>query len=348
MMHSGLFAREEAGSQSEDIRFSAVYFIHGDANYLYHDSSGREVDADEKAFQQAQDIGRLSLRGEVFVFFREPKSSFLFFRMNSPRFIYFRNGVKTEDLYYTAGKGNAIYSEEKKLYDKYAFRADTSSGGVDSIKRMLLYYGHEIPESGGKGYNISEPGREFNINLFSDAVKDFSDSRKSGKPLDLIVLSTCNNGAPGIIAALMPLAAFIIASPEDLHLSFINSRLISDAAVPQYADTHKFAMALAGDSFQLLKNSTTTIVTISVYNTQLVEPFIKRFKESVKSNGKNNANAKIYDCSFSGAFSDMNISNGVDVFYRPPLFGRLKNKEHHSGWGCRENISGSPSSGAMP
>lgn len=347
MMHSGLIASEKAEPQSEDIRFSAVYIIHGDANYLYHDSAGRAVDADEKAFQQAQDVGRLSLRGEVFIFFIEPTRKFIFFRMGSPRFIYFRNGIKMEDVYYTAGKENAIYSEEKKLYDKYAFKADMAGGRVDSIKRMLLYYGHEIPESGGKGYNISDPGREFNISLFAEAVKDFSDARKSGKPLDLIVLSTCNNGTPVIISALMPLSAYIIASPEDLHLSFINSRLISDAGGLQYADTRKFALALAGDSFELLKNSTTTIVTISVYNTQLTGPFIKRFESVNNSEGSGSANAKIYDCSFSGTFKDMNISYGVDVFYRPPLFGRLKNKERHSGWGCRENLHGNSSSESM-
>jgi len=41
-----------------------------------------------------------------------------------------------------------------------------------------------------------------------------------------------------------------------------------------------------------------------------------------------------HDCAEDAAYALPEMSEGVDVFYRPPRFGRLKHKQNHSGWEC--------------
>jgi len=44
------------------------------------------------------------------------------------------------------------------------------------------------------------------------------------------------------------------------------------------------------------------------------------------------------DCADLPAYVLPTMNEGVDLFYRPARFGRLKNKQSHSGWECWRNI----------
>jgi len=50
--------------------------------------------------------------------------------------------------------------------------------------------------------------------------------------------------------------------------------------------------------------------------------------------GETPASIEHCDCAEDPAYILPEMSEGVDVFYRPPRFGRLKHKQSHSGWEC--------------
>ena len=93
-----------------------------------------------------------------------------------------------------------------------------------AIVKIFLYSGHEIPEFGGAGYDASVPDRTFTVRDLQSGLQGFTGS--SAK-FDLLVLSTCFGGTPYTIGALGPYARYIIASPDNLHLSYFDFRALT-------------------------------------------------------------------------------------------------------------------------
>jgi hypothetical protein len=137
-----------------------------------------------------------------------------------------------------------------------------------------------------------------------------------------------------MISLLSPFAKYIIASPEDLHLSQLNSAYLQKMDPDNY-QPDVFAGNFADHAFNELKKNTLTIITISVYNTQKTAAYVnsiinsENYKKNILSNSPENC-----DCSSIKPFSSDNMENGVTVFYSPPAFGD-KRISSHSGWGCK-------------
>ncbi len=313
-----------ASIQGAEKSFSIIFIIHGDADYLYHDTSGTSYYADKEVLDQAFNVAEELDNAEVFIFHQGPASRFLFFPQDDSHFYYFKNGERVKEDAYRRHKYDSSFSEELKLYEKFRDR------DKDGIK-ILLYYGHEIPEGNSiNQYNITHPEISFNDSLFAKAVKGFS----AGTEFDLVVLSTCNNGTPEMIHLLSPFTKFIIASPENLHLSQMNSSILKDLNLKNY-EPYSFARTFAENAFNILKKNTLTVITISLYDTDSTKPYLRSLSKKLRKQ-QETAALNNCDCSKIGSYRKQGMETGVTVFYKPPVFGKNKNKTVHSGWGCKQ------------
>ena len=182
-------------------------------------------------------------------------------------------------------------------------------------------------------YNESHPEINFNKELFSNSVEKFSE----GKKFDLIVLSTCNNGTPRMVSLLSPYTKYLIASPENLHLSQMNSTFLKELNKDRY-DPYSFAYSFAQNAFNHLKQNTLTVITISLYDVDKTKAYLQAVSEN---NSESTVSQPEYaisncDCNSIKYYLKEDMENGVTVFYNPPAFGKNKNKKSHSGWGCRK------------
>jgi hypothetical protein len=318
-----------------EVKYSVVYMINGDGDYLYHDRKGKSHYADEDKLHEALAVAEKCRYGEVFIFHLNVRSSFLFFHHDDGDFYYFRNGSLITKTSYSRSGSSEIFAAESDLYNNFKVKNN-------KVKTYFLYFGHEIPEIGGKGYFDSYPDKLFNVDAFSKAVGRFASEKK----FNLIVLSTCHNGTPGTISKLSPYADFLIASPEDLHLSYIDTRYFESLDTLNQTD-FKFAENLADTAFKNLEKRTETVITIALYNINAVQRFLKDVDGKYESlvsrlQQKNISEIEYIDLNDEPGLFPGNPSEGVKVFYRPPKFGINKDKKSHSGWEIledREQIS---------
>jgi len=277
-------------SQAEDFRI--IYIIHGDGNYLFHTKEGNPVNAAERILEQAQFVGANIRRGEVFIFYQKPAANFLiFFPKDDGEFFYYKNGIKISEESYPR-KDVKDFETEAGLIKKY------SESKTKVEKNILLYYGHEINQQDSPGYHSSYPEKEFGINIFANGVEKLinSFSAATEEQFDLIVLSTCRNGNEETINALSSLTDYLIASPGDIHLSYMNSESLIKLNQIKTIDDYELAKEFAKSAYQELKEITSTEISISLYDIK-----------------------KVTD------ISDCEVDTGISEFYRSPEFGR-KNK----------------------
>ncbi len=333
---------------SPPLRYSMVFIIHGDGDYLYHDPSGNAHIADEEALVSATMVAVRNPQAEVFIFHEKPrKHSLLFFPLRDGEFSYYRNGKLLASESYWRDQGQSRFDPEVELYYKYRqqFGPPFSAEEQPELVRFFLYFGHEIPEFKGSRYDASYPDRTFTVNDLAEGLKRFTnDSTK----FDLIVLSTCFSGTPHTIATLSPFARYIIASPENLHLSYFDLQPFERLDIGlRDGDVSAFAQEFARHVFDLLTTEIQTSVTVAVYDVNRVQGYLN-FVDSVYDHalttlkGQTPASLEHCDCAENPAYMLPGMSEGVDVFYHPPRFGRSKYKQNHSGWECwreRESLA---------
>ncbi len=313
-------------------RYSIVCIIHGDGGYLYHDALGNEYRADKEALARAKRVAERNPQAEVFIFHERRRSHFLlFFPVRDGTCYYYRHGRLLAEESYWRDQGQSRFDPEVELYNR--FRAEESP----ELVRLFLYFGHEIPEFGGTGYDASYKNRTFTVDDLADGLKYIaSDSSK----VDLVVLSTCFSGTPRTIAALAPYARYIIASPDNLHLSYFDLRPLERLDIDlREGDMSGFANAFARHAFDRLTEDIQTAVTLVVYDVDRVRGFVTSV-ESIYDHalttlkGKAPESIEHYDCAEDPAYVLPEMNEGITVLYRPSRFGRLKHKESHSGWEC--------------
>jgi hypothetical protein len=322
-----------------EVKYSIVCVIHGDGDYLYHDTSGNEYKADEEALAGAIKVAQQNPNAEVFIFHQKPKRHFLLlFPLQDGEFSYYRNGqLITNELYWRDSE-QSHFEHEVELY--HHFRVDSQR----EIVSMFLYYGHEIPEYGGAGYDASYPNRKFTIKDLTIGLEDFT--RDSAR-FDLIILSTCFGGTPYTIGALGPFAKTIIASPENLHLSYFDlSSLARLELRMRDGDVPTFAKRFAHQAFDRLTTDIQTAVSVVVYDVDRVQEFL-RSVHTIYTNKLTTLKGETptflvtiehCDCAELPAYMLPTMQEGVDIFYRPAHFGRSKQKQNHSGWECWRDI----------
>lgn len=317
--------------KENDIRYSIIYVIHADANYLYHENDGTARRADEKALEEARRIGERASDGEVFIYRQLPERKFLWlFPRKNRELVLYRNGKQAgKERYHPDESGRRLYSAETEMFHQYS---QITNG--ENIPSYFLYFGHEIPSEGGRGYHHSFPDVPVNMEEFTNGLRGFLPD--STAAFSLVVLSSCNNGTPHTAAKMADIAEFVLASPQNLHLSHIDTKALSLLEKDSIPAGDQLASAMAEDTFQRLSESVETSITLSLYDMNRIQPYISVLNEIHNEHtGKNDSFEDNIDCAQRSFFNKSDYSEGVQLWYRPPKFGRQAEQESHSGWGCR-------------
>lgn len=321
---AGTAPRAPAADASPSIAHTLIYVVHGDGDYLFH-RDGEPIRANRRIVEQAKSIARSAPQTEVFIFHQRPQKRTLgLFARTDGTLLHYRNGVLVgSERYHRDPRG---LSAEAELF--HARAAPGVSG------RSLLYFGHDIPEQPGVRYHASHPDAAFDVDAFADGLRAFDAAED---PFDLLVLSACNNGSPGTIAAVAPYARYVLASPGDLHLSHIDTHPLHRIG------THSGSIAelseeLSEWAFTRLAERTRTGVALSLFDTAALTPVLpsleRAYSEQRTSSGRALPPADFVDCA-DGAMPVLAADvPGVRRWYRPPAFGRDSGKQSHSGWGC--------------
>lgn len=312
-------------------RYSMVFIIHGDGDYLYHDTGGKAHRADEEALVGATMVAVQNPQAEVFIFHQKPRRYTLaIFPHRDGNLYYYRYGRLLAKESYRRTMGPSRFDPEVELYGRFHAKERPKSAN------FFVYLGHEIPEINGVGYDASCPQETFTVHDLADGLKQFASDFK----FDLIVLSTCFNGTPHTVAALAPYARTIVASPDNLHLSYLTLSPFERLDVGiQNGDVAAFANNFAHRAFDRLTEDVQTAVTVAVYDVERVQGYLNSINSAYDRalttlKEQPPASFEHCDCAEDSSYALPGMSEGVEVFYRPPHFGRLKNKQSHSGWEC--------------
>jgi hypothetical protein len=320
--------------------YSIVFVIHGNGDYLYHDTNGNKYKADEVTLAKAKLIAQNNPNAEVFIFYQKPRRHFLlFFPLKDGEFYYYRNGHLIENESYWRDQEKSNFDSEIEFYHR--FHADNQN----KIANIFLYFGHEIPELGGTGYDESYPDRTFNVLNLAGGLKNLT---RDSSRFDIIILSTCFGGTPYTIGTLGPYAEYIIASPENLHLSYFDLQLLErlDLNLPE-GDVPAFTKKFTKHAFDRLTKDVQTTVSVALYEVDRVQEFIdsvyKIYDHTLTAlRGHKRiplTTIEHCDCADIPEYLIPTINDGVFILYRPANFGRLKYKQNHSGWECWKQIN---------
>lgn len=330
LLHKAAIAQS---TSDNGVAYSLVYLIHGDSDYLFHTMEGETRQADDHVLQEARSIGKQAKHGEVLIFHQRPERRILWiFPRKDRRFLHYRNGELVQDQRYSPQPDSSQnpFTAETSLYRRYHY-----ADGEDSPFRSLLYFGHEIPIGTYRGYHNSRPDIVFNRKRFVQGVEAFSNSKK----FDLTVLSTCENGTPSMVSRLKPYTQNLLASPQNLHLSHIDTRKFLMLEEEPNISPDSLSIALAEDTYKHLKNSIQTVISLSSYKMNQVNGYIDELSDRYTlfhtEQDTADTSGKYIDCAELPFFKKRQYTEGVTTYYRPPQFGTDGDKESHSGWGCR-------------
>lgn len=298
--------------------------IHADANYLYHEG-GDSKKANEEALKESIATAKKAKHGEVFIFHQKPeRRAFLFFPKKDRVFYHYKKGVLIDKGSYSPIDGGL--SAEAQIYQAQSLKRDR--------KEYFMYFGHEIPTFKDRNYHRSMPEMNFDTNIFSSDLKKFSSS------FDVTILSTCNNGNPHMIDKLQSVSDVVIASPQNLHLSYMSMEkfdlLEKNESIPNVI----FADFFAKHAFKKLSSTVSTMVTITTYWIEGFDENLpslsKVYDEHLRKTSVKPLFTDNVDCQSLEIYSEPLHLYGMMVLYAPPAFGRKANKKTHSGWGCKE------------
>ncbi len=317
------------------VHYTFIYLIHGDANYLYHNREGIPLQADKQVLEEAKRIAENAENGEVFIFHLKPETQiFWIFPRKDRHFLYYRNGKLIYEKNYSPHSKKQPFVTEAKLYRYFHQGKQKDSSG----EKILLYFGHEIPTRTGMAYFQSRPNAQFNTALFAKGLDKFLPSET--EQFDLTVLSTCANGTPKMVHALAPTTDYLLASPQNLHLSHIDTKALQLMDKPGEISDAKLASKIATDTYKRLSSFLQTVISLSVYHTDEMNEYLpelaKRYEAYLKQHSYATPSVQNIDCNRLPFFNSKKAATGVKVWYRPPQFGRKAGNENHSGWGCKQ------------
>lgn len=308
----------EAGSLQQRL----VILVHGDASYRYHTPDGSAREADTETLNEAFAAAQSMPRAEVFVFHQRPHDPFLgLIPRDDGTMYHFRRGRLRHKTTYDQTRAEPFAAEATLL------RTHRSAVPDSALFTGALYYGHAVPEDARPGYHRSRPQIPFGVGDLAEGL----DRLRPSDPFDALVLSTCDGGTPHTLTALAPHARYVLASPGDLHLSFIDADLLS--TLPQTGGA-AWTRRLAERAFERLTARVTTAVTLSVYTLDHAVPTARRLADvTLPDTSTTPAGARHNDC--QTVLNRPVDTTGVRVWDRPARFGPRADRPPHSGWGCR-------------
>lgn len=330
---SNLPRTERPADEQLPVEYRAVYLIHGDGDYLYHDAEGNALQADRQVLREATAVAEQASRGEVFIFHQKPERRILWLFPQKDRvMLHYRNGNLVNTRRYSPA--GPAFGREAELM--------AALGNSNADRNALLYFGHEIPQGERPGYHRSRPDVPFGEERFAEGSAMLHDS------WDLIALSTCNNGTPRIASALSGLADWLLASPQNLHLSHIDTEKLLLWEEDPSLDGDSIATAIADDTFRRLEREVQTVISLAVY--PLDDPDMLRAFARAADRGEESAADEpgaesepgtapraagdMVDCADLPFYRDR-YGGDIRIRYRAPMFGRGADKQEHSGWGCQ-------------
>jgi hypothetical protein len=312
-----------------------TFIIHGDGPYRFLDDRGEPRQADEVTLERARAVAESTPDADVLIFHEKPRRrSLLIFPRPDGHFYFYRGGRQIASEAYRR-------DPRKPRYEAAAALADRFRGESPPQFRMLLYFGHEIPETGGRGYDASYHNRTFTVGDFSDGLSRLSAARG---PFDVLVLSTCFGGSPFTIEVLAPLARHIVASPASLHLSYFDLEPLKGIdAMLEEGEAAAVARRFAGEAFASLAARTQTVVSVASYDTEAVQAYLMATREARRAARATTDHLPVallepFDCADDPSLAHPDMSAGVEVLFRAPRFGRAAGTGGHSGWVCRRPL----------
>lgn len=325
MMLAGCSATQQSvENTSQQIQYSLIYVIHGDANYTYHrDGNLRKANLD--ALNRAIETAKQAKHGEVFIFHQKPERKLLFLFPKKDRLMYhFRNGELVGGESYSSIEGGL--KAEANLYNR---QKDEQSG-----RSFFLYFGHEIPSGSPYFvYHQSQPYLRFNTKIFTEDLSLFQNH------FNMVVLSTCNNGNPLMIQDLSGKADYLVASPQNLHLAHLLDSPLLELETNPDISTSNLANSLAKKSFERLAEFLQTMVTVGVYDLNKIQPQIRSIAQTYRTHLSTIKQRSLFvdnvDCQTLPEYSKPLPAEGITLYYQPPAFGIQSAQTSHSGWGCR-------------
>lgn len=326
---------EQLSSQEVEIdgpiHYSVVTVIHGDSDYLFH-QDGKAYQADEEVLNDVRTVAEEAETGEYFIFHQKPKRKFLWFFTRDDRQLYhYRNGRLTHQERYKVESEQDItpFQLEGDFYRKYA----SNSSDIDS--NYFFYFGHEIPSIGETGYHRSYPSINFSLTTFTEAVDLFT--TETLPKFNLIALSTCNNGAPDMVTQLSTKTDYLLASPQNLHLSHFDMEPLRLLENEEIRTQNTIGQEIAEKTHQRLSESTQTAVTISLFSMNELDEYLNSLYSGYLEylRGKSKFASENMDCRLIDELNFPEPADGVQLWYRAPRFGSQATVDSHSGWGCK-------------
>lgn len=324
--------KNNVGDQSSPIKYSVIYYIHADAGYLYHDPDGQSIRANYRVLDTALEVAEEAHSGEVFIFYQRPERKFLgIFPRKSSRFYHYTKGQKsTEVKYRHSDKEEPFLTTEAQLYKQYG--NDTQE---EVRQHYFLYFGHEIPNDEGTNYHRTLPDIRVNTPSFAKGIQGFL--LTDDQIFDLVVLSTCNNGNPEMASHLIPFTDHLLASPQNLHLSHIDSDRMAILEEDSAPSSEQLAWSMAEQTYRRLAATIQTTITLALYDLGLVDSYINELHTATSAQEQSAQTHLIQnnvDCAQFSFFDAEKYRAGVETWYKPARFGRGEKLESHSGWGC--------------
>ncbi|PSQ96051.1 MAG: hypothetical protein BRD55_08380 [Bacteroidetes bacterium SW_9_63_38] len=295
--------------------------VHGDASYLYHTPDGAAHQADEETLREAFAAARSMPQAEVFIVHQRPQDPLLgLFPRDDGTLYHFRRGRLQHRTTYKR-------TPDSTFAGAAAFLRQYRSSTPDStLLTTALYYGHAVPERPRPGYHRSHRDVPFGIDDLARGLEQLT----TADAFDAVVLSTCDGGTPHTVAALAPYARSLLASPSDLHLSFLDADLLSTLPI---ASPSAWTARFAKRAHNRLVNRVTTAVTLATYDMDRVVSTARGPTRTARPDTSTTpTGGRHVDC--RRVLDAAVDTSGVRVWHRPARFGPQADHTTHSGWGC--------------
>lgn len=324
---------EDSVADKAGVYYTVIYYIHADADYLYHDAAGNPVRGNRQVLETALSVGEESESGEVFIFYQKPEKKFLgLFPRKKSRLYHYKNGELASRVNYRhSDKKEDFFTTEARIHDQY--RTHSKS---ENHRNFFLYFGHEIPDDDGKKYHRTKPDIAVNAESFTSGIQNFL--MNDNQRYHLVVLSTCNNGTTNMAENLMPFSDVLLASPQNLHLSHIDSDSLSLLDSNPEISANELAHSMAEQTYKRLEAQIQTAITLTVYDLEIIHEYkneLKDFSMAYNDLGRRQNYSDNDDCNQASFFDEEVFSKGLKTWYKPARFGRKSRSNTHSGWGCK-------------
>jgi len=337
LLYAGMILFTSQGSIAEESQISSslIFMIHGDASYRYH-LNGESFEADNETLEMAKKVATQCQSCEVFIFIQDrshgfPRNLIPLISKKHAKAIYYSNGQKIKEESFYPNRTDNTYGFELN------FLRERSQATSETL-RFFNYYGHHIPEHDVLGYSRSFDEVKFTVDEFTLGLEAFKEAT-GGSPFDALVLNSCYGATPGTLSMLAPHAQTVIASPNNLHLSYFSLEPYLQIDKVYREELPTFIKAYASYAFLALSSTTHNEIQIGIYDTQMIEEFLENsigeYQQLVNQISSIGFFLKYGNCNELETFPSEGSENGVTLFHRPHKF--FPPNVEPLGWACPIN-----------